>query len=133
MTNFENLSTQFFKKISIRSARAPLRANRLRRARAKDKKKKNDAKIFDLKKYSKSLQQGSFYFKGKSHSTFWSTRGIICYSTSQFETKIPLKWIHQRIGPQTTALSFYFHCFKQLLTIAEDCLDLYKKKCPAKT
>ena len=30
-------------------------------------------------------------------------------------------------------MRFYLHCFKQLLTNAEDCLDLYKKKCPAKT
>ena len=47
-----------------------------------------------------------FIWKEKSHSTFKSTRGIICDFTSQSETKSPIKWIHQRIGPQTTALSF---------------------------
>ena len=43
------------------------------------------------------------------------------------------KIIHCRNGRQTTALPFYFQCFKQLVRNAQSHLDLYKKKCLAKT
>ena len=87
--------------------RAPLRANRLRRARAKKCQTKFTMENFLISKNTQRVYNRlRFIWKEKSHSTFKSTRGIICHFTSQSETKSPIKWIHQRIGPQTTALSF---------------------------
>ena len=43
------------------------------------------------------------------------------------------KIIHCRNGRQTTAITFYFQCFKQLVRNVQSHVDLYKKKCLAKT
>ena len=128
MTKVENLSKEFSKPItSLRLARTTARQSIQARA-SKKCQTKPTLKTFLISKNTQRVYiRLCFIGKEKSHSTFKSTRVIILYFTSLLETKSPINWIHQRIGPQTTALSFYFHCFKQLLTNAEDCVDLYKK------
>ena len=76
----------------IMSLRARITARQPIEARAcKGCGKKNDAKIFWSQKILKEFTMRFLLCQRKSHATFSSTRGIICYSTLQFETKSPPK------------------------------------------